>query len=492
MSRPAATSGHVFLCYAREDSDQVNELEQALRAAGIPTWRDKANLWPGQNWQAHIRRAITDGALVFLACFSSVSQSRKVRFQNEELLLAVEQARMRATDDSWLIPIRFDDCLIPDLPLGGGRMLTGIQRADLFGTDKHEALSRLIAAVRQILEPESTSGPADPESSGQAGPKVPTRSAVEVPYRIQSLEFSPASTRLVIAHSDGIAIWDVDQNRERLSLSGQKESDVCTLTGNNLFATVGRRGYARVWDMESGAEITRMHHEGATSISASPDGERVATSNKDTTRLWQAKTGRQIREYPFGDTVRFSPDSRYLAIVRMLGSTVQLFDLVNDEHEQLNYSRTSEGFPSIQGMAFSANGRSLAVHHQTSRYLGFGANETTGSWLTIWTVTTRVVLTEIRTGAPILGSANLAFSPDGNWLAAAGHSSVQLWDLTAIGDGGPAQRAMSVTTKSSWIGSVSIAFSPDGQWLAIGSAKQLQLWHIGQEKRWYQAVAEET
>ena len=141
----------MFLCYAREDSAQVDELEQVLREAGFPVWRDTADLWPGQNWRANIQRAITDGALVFLACFSSRSLARPVRYQNAELALAAEQARLHPAGDSWLIPVRFDRCVLPELDLGGGRNLGEIQRADLFGDRADTATGRLVAAVAAVL-----------------------------------------------------------------------------------------------------------------------------------------------------------------------------------------------------------------------------------------------------------------------------------------------------------------------------------------------------
>jgi hypothetical protein len=56
-------TGHAFLSYAREDSAQVERLQQALQEAGIPVWRDKTDLWPGEDWQAKIREAITDHSL---------------------------------------------------------------------------------------------------------------------------------------------------------------------------------------------------------------------------------------------------------------------------------------------------------------------------------------------------------------------------------------------------------------------------------------------
>lgn len=143
-------AGNVFLSYVREDNCAVDWLQGVLEAAGIPVWRDTANLWPGEDWRIRIRRAITDNALVFIVCFSRNSVNRERSYQNEELTLAIEQLRRRRPDEPWLIPVRFDDCVIPDLDIGGGRTLASIQRADLFGHEEREA-ERLVAAVLRIL-----------------------------------------------------------------------------------------------------------------------------------------------------------------------------------------------------------------------------------------------------------------------------------------------------------------------------------------------------
>jgi hypothetical protein len=144
-------AGHVFISYVREDSHRVDRLQRTLQAAGIPVWRDTADLWPGEDWRAEIRRAITDNALVFIACFSHASLARGRSYQNEELTLAIEQLRLRRPDDPWLIPVRFDECEIPDRDIGGGRTLTSIQHADLFGDRSDESATRLVVAIRRIL-----------------------------------------------------------------------------------------------------------------------------------------------------------------------------------------------------------------------------------------------------------------------------------------------------------------------------------------------------
>jgi pimeloyl-ACP methyl ester carboxylesterase len=141
----------VFLSYVREDSSRVDRLDGLLKAAGLRTWRDTADLWPGEDWRLMIRNAITRDALVFLICFSRGGLARAASYQNEELALAVEQMRRRRPDEPWLIPVRFDACDIPDIEIGVGRTLGSIQRADLFAGRFEEGAERLIEAVERIL-----------------------------------------------------------------------------------------------------------------------------------------------------------------------------------------------------------------------------------------------------------------------------------------------------------------------------------------------------
>jgi len=143
--------GHAFISYVREDAHDVDQLQRDLKAAGISVWRDTADLWPGEDWRAKIRRAITDNALVFIACFSSQSTARVKSYQREELALAIDQLRQRRPDDPWLIPVRFDDCPVPDLDLGAGRTLSSIQLADLFGDRREVQMTRLLATVQRLL-----------------------------------------------------------------------------------------------------------------------------------------------------------------------------------------------------------------------------------------------------------------------------------------------------------------------------------------------------
>ena len=113
--------GHVFLSYVREDSDDVDQIERLLTAAGVSVWRDKNDLWPGEEWKLRIKEAITGHALVMVACFSSTSVARDRTHMNEELVLAIDELRLRPPNKPWLIPVRLDECDLPKYDLGVDR-----------------------------------------------------------------------------------------------------------------------------------------------------------------------------------------------------------------------------------------------------------------------------------------------------------------------------------------------------------------------------------
>jgi len=152
MNAIAPGPGHVFISYAHEDSHQVDELHKMLMVHEIPVWRDKDSLWPGEDWKMIIRQAIADDALAFIACFSRASVNRLRGYQNEELTLAFDQMRKRRPQDPWLIPVRLDECDIPEYDIGGGRTLSSIHRVDLFGDGYPEAVERLVGSVNSILD----------------------------------------------------------------------------------------------------------------------------------------------------------------------------------------------------------------------------------------------------------------------------------------------------------------------------------------------------
>jgi len=186
---PRQQPGHAFISYVREDSREVDKLQRMLEAAGVSVWRDTADLWPGEDWRAKIRRAIADNALVFIACFSSRSAARQKSYQNEEILLAIEQLRLRRPDDPWLIPVRFDDCEIPDRDIGGGRTLASIQRVDLFGDKREVGIARLLTVILRILGRSD-----DRQSTPQTGYASSSLTTADDEWMPAKIEKTPSGT----------------------------------------------------------------------------------------------------------------------------------------------------------------------------------------------------------------------------------------------------------------------------------------------------------
>ena len=116
----------VFISYVSENIEIVDRLYQELKLHGIEVWRDRDNIAPGLRWKREIRRAIQQGAF-FIACFSKEYDERDQTYMNEELAIAIEELRQRPIDQAWFIPVKLNECEIPDRDIGGGETLRDLQ-----------------------------------------------------------------------------------------------------------------------------------------------------------------------------------------------------------------------------------------------------------------------------------------------------------------------------------------------------------------------------
>ena len=121
----------VFISYVRENAEIVDRLYQDLKAHGIQVWLDRNDIDPGDRWEQAIRRAIQQGAF-FIACFSKEYNARDRTYMNEELTLAIDVLRQRPTDQIWFIPVKLNECRIPDRDIGGGETLQVFQDVNLY------------------------------------------------------------------------------------------------------------------------------------------------------------------------------------------------------------------------------------------------------------------------------------------------------------------------------------------------------------------------
>lgn len=214
-------NGHAFISYCRDDAVHADRLQRALTAAGIPVWQDTAAVWPGDDKRLIIRSAIADCALAFLACFSRLSLTRTTGPHNEELGIALEQLRQRLPGQPWLIPVRFDDCTVPDLDIGFGRTLSSLTTADLFGSSGAENSALLVASVMRILGTVSSIAdtPPIPSAAGatvaSVGPKEAAREAASVLMALDDAGRFGGSTAQILdgalSVAAGAANWPEEQ-----------------------------------------------------------------------------------------------------------------------------------------------------------------------------------------------------------------------------------------------------------------------------------------
>ncbi|MCA2907809.1 SUMF1/EgtB/PvdO family nonheme iron enzyme [Microcystis sp. M042S1] len=147
----------IFLAHASEDKPAVLALHERLKQAGYKPWLDKKDLIPGQNWRSVIPKAIADSQL-FIACLSQRSIAKQ-GFVQREFKMALNQYADRPPNSIYLIPLRLDECDIPDLRQEEyGLNLRDLHWLDYWEEDGFEQLERAIT-YQFKLEPEEPKKP---------------------------------------------------------------------------------------------------------------------------------------------------------------------------------------------------------------------------------------------------------------------------------------------------------------------------------------------
>ncbi|MGK7892330.1 MAG: SUMF1/EgtB/PvdO family nonheme iron enzyme [Xenococcus sp. (in: cyanobacteria)] len=134
----------IFLAHAHEDKEAIFELYNRLKEAGYKPWLDKKDLIAGQNWRSVIPEAIQESQL-FIACLSKRSIAKRGYVQNE-FKMALNQMASLPAKSIYLIPVRLDECEIPNLRHEEyGIDLRDLHWLDYWESDGFAQLERAIA-----------------------------------------------------------------------------------------------------------------------------------------------------------------------------------------------------------------------------------------------------------------------------------------------------------------------------------------------------------
>ena len=159
---------HVFISYVRENKEIVDLFCKDLESYGIEVWRDRDDIYPGTFWEEAIRKAIQEGAF-FIACFSKEYSDRAKTYMNKELTLAIEELCLRHTDQAWFIPVKLNECEIPDRDIGAGKTLRSLQVVALY-----EGWTKGVQRILKVVQPESLLGQED-SASEELGEQLSNR-----------------------------------------------------------------------------------------------------------------------------------------------------------------------------------------------------------------------------------------------------------------------------------------------------------------------------
>ena len=302
-----------------------------------------------------------------------------------------------------------------------------------------------------------------------------------VSYDDRGIAFSPDGSRLAVATSMGVWLYDTETFDEIALLTGHKEAVTAVAfspDGTKLASVSGFHfpGTLKLWDVKTEKNIATLQVKSGSvnSMAFSPDGTKLAWAG----RLWDVETRQQL-DILHDDRlfeVAFSPDGKILAgtgintIERTQSGAIKLYDV---ETGQLintlaatQRTKLSESTKRISSIAFSPDGQLLA------------SGSANGGTIKLWEVETGQN-TATFTEKPEPGSSMLCvvFSPDSTKLAVGSAEGIKLLEV-------PTKKHIYTRRhidigELEFIASVfSVAFSPDGTRLASVSWDGVKLWDV--------------
>ena len=286
---------------------------------------------------------------------------------------------------------------------------------------------------------------------------------------VHKLAFSPSGDTLASASYDNsLRLWDAETGQQKKILLEHIGGgvDVTFSPDGEWLVSVSRDDKIRLWDRHTGhlLHVLTGHTGPATAVAISSDGRTLASSGyfpDNTLRLWNPETGellKTVSEHKRINGFSFSPDGQTLASADR-DATVQLWN-VETGGLLKTFTGNAREFKTV---VFSPDGQLLA----------------SGGWLSeihLWNVETGRLL---KTFPEKYGVEVLTFSPDGQRLASGGgfkDPTIRLWDIQS-GEKlftltGHAKNRNSGHTSDVY----SVAFSPDGKLLASSGIEDVRLW----------------
>jgi WD40 repeat protein len=298
----------------------------------------------------------------------------------------------------------------------------------------------------------------------------------------ESVAFSPDGALIAVSQFDGkVQVLKVEDGSTAVTLKDMPSGKSRTVAMNgdgSLVAAGYDDGTVRVWRVGDGELITTFagHSDYVSQVAfgSLEKSSPLASAASDGVRVW-GLDGQTTPKQSFdvgSPTVAFSPNHKLLALG---GAGVQLFS--SDDGALLD----KPDIPSNQrvtSVAFSPDGTVFAS--------GDGPGQGQPSTIRIWRIDADHKLTLLRAfQAHSDYISQLAFSPDGQWLAStSAENVVKLWRVNP-----PSQASVTLTKQNELYRQApirAVAFSPNGALVAIGTGSDAgSLWRPDLNKNAY-------
>ncbi len=252
------------------------------------------------------------------------------------------------------------------------------------------------------------------------------------------------------------------QNKVLTTNFGHADCVNCVVFSPNgkILASASNDETIKLWDVKSGREIRTLneHTNYVNSVSFSPNGKILASSSDDETiKLWNVETGHEIKtleghKYSV-NSVSFSPNGKILASGSW-DNTIKLWDIKN-----MKKIRT------LKGHKYDVN--SVSFNPKNGKILASGSDDET---IKFWHIEKRRALRTLEGHKYSVNS--VSFSPNGKILASgSGDNTIKLWNVET------GQKLKTLDRHTNLVNSIS--FSPNGKILASGSwDSTIKLWDI--------------
>lgn len=307
--------------------------------------------------------------------------------------------------------------------------------------------------------------------NGESGEIIKMLASTQTAVPIENIAWSPDG-KLIAANDYGLAVWDVTTGQQIHNIAGYQSLPGLNWMpdGETLVGLLSPDGSLNAVNLD-GETVFSLYGFGMMSGYSSPlfsDESQLLTYDGVHITHWEALTGKILKQeqassQPTWASVGLSPDGTRIASPdavmdsKSFKETVHLID--NPEHGR-------------DQVAWSPDGKTLA-----------SGDSLNISPIILWDANTGKQILTLLTGDIPLYLGGLAFSPNGNLLAAGGslmnpangldNGVLILWNVNT----GERVHILNAGMSSQRI--MSIAWSPDGHWLASGTySGHIILWDM--------------